>query len=281
MRVFCFCLLCFVFVGCVEYVTEDGLFSPSHATISTRDSIGIGQTKKTNLELEAAPNIMLRGYRISQPNTRRSILYFGGNTSILSGIRTELDSLSLQYNADVFAFDWRGYGFSDGNPSLRAIMDDALKVFDFVYDSTESSPIIIGRSLGSGVATYVAAHRKPAALILISPLSNLNKVIQGWSIFHPWYERPFISIAPDDSLRNLHPQPIDIASQITCPVLILHGDQDKLIPISSGRELFDSLRNSASKKFVTLSGKDHYNIDITSGVEADSIGTFINSVYKH
>ncbi len=274
MLKFCFCIILSL-CGCTSYVSEQNLFNPSRATIRTSDSIGIGLTRKVNLELEVAPNIVLRGYKIFQPNAKLSLLYFGGNGSKLVQSRTFLDSLCIRLNMVLYSFDWRGYGFSDGNPSLREIMDDALKIFDFVRDSSKSVPVVVGRSLGSGVASYVAAERVPAGIVLISTLSNLNTVIESWSRFLPWYQRPFVSICPDSELQNLHPQPYELAHRITCPVLILHGDNDALIPLSSALELFDSLSQSKFKKFVTLKGKNHYNIDLISGPEADTIANFL------
>lgn len=257
------------------HVTEQGLFNPSHATISEKDSVGIGLTRKTNIELEIEPNLTIRGYKITQPGTTNALLYFGGNGSKLFEGRKLLDSLCIRFNADVFSFDWRGYGFSDGVPSLSQIMIDALAIFDFVKSSSNKTPILIGRSLGSGIATYVSGYRKPKGLILISPLANLNTVIRTWSHFLPWYQRPFVSMRPDSMLESLHPQPIEVASQIDCPVLFFHGDKDELIPIQSAEELFNALNNVPSKKFISLLGKNHYNVDIMSSQIAETIENFI------
>jgi pimeloyl-ACP methyl ester carboxylesterase len=269
-------VLFFLFGGCTSYVTEGSLFNPSHYSISVRDSIGLGGTHKQNIELEVAPNTILRGYRISKLDSKGVLLYFGGNGGSISTVRQFLDSLCITLNAETFCFDWRGYGFSDGTPSMRVIMQDALNVFDYVDKATNgSAPIVIGRSLGSGIATYVASLRHPRSLILLSPPSDLNRVIQEWSHFSSWYERPFVRVRADDSLRALHPQPIEAAKQIVCPTLIVAGEQDQLIPPSFSKELYDSLVNVEKKQYLILPNVNHYNLDILSSPVSGPILSFI------
>ena len=123
------------------------------------------------------PDAVLRGW-IVNPGHRNAVLYFGGNAE------------AVEANRDVFA-QWlpsrtvylvahRGYGASDGEPSETALLADALAVYDDIAARhPEGDVAVIGRSLGSGVATHVASERPIADLVLVTPFDSLAAVAQS------------------------------------------------------------------------------------------------------
>ncbi len=107
------------------------------------------------------------------------------------------------------------------------IEEDALTVFDFFVKElgiNEKDIIICGRSIGSGPSVYLAANRNPGGLILISPFKSIRETAN--SILG------FLKFIVADRFKN-----IEIIEQVTCPLLIIHGQKDNLIPFSHSVEL--------------------------------------------
>lgn len=119
--------------------------------------------------------------------------------------------------------EYPGYGLYCGEVDSERLLTDALCVYDHLTDKLEVSQqdiLLFGRSIGSSPACYVAKHRDPAALILMSPFKSIRDVAKdlvGW----------MLSMAIADRFRN-----IDLIGEIESPVFIVHGQRDKLIPYS-------------------------------------------------
>ncbi len=273
-------LLLLLFSACSIHVSEDSLFHPSRSTFVKRDSLGLGSTFKTNVELPIGQDTNLRGWIINGKSAERIVLYFYSNSEQLTLLRNFLDSLSIVYNAKVISFDMEGYGFSDGMPSLHNMLNDAIKIFDYANDSVSKHklPIVVwGRSIGTGAALYIAANRSPSATILVSATSRISAVIEQWNSFLPWYEYLFFSVKPDEFLKRFSPQPYELAKHIKDPILLIHGTEDDVIPLKFGRELFDSIPPSTVKRFIELPKKGHYGIYTAAVPVSDSILDFLKS----
>lgn len=161
-------------------------------------------------------------------NTQQVVLYFGGNAEDV--LYTASTSRALDA-ARVLVTNYRGYGASSGRPSQAALFEDALAVYDYVVQHAAVAPnhiVVMGRSLGSGVATYLAAHRPVRGVILITPFDSIAAVAQKLY--------PFLPIR----LLLRHPFPSDtFAPRITAPALILAAEHDALIPPAHAERLFD------------------------------------------
>ncbi|MCB4760392.1 MAG: alpha/beta hydrolase [Sulfurovum sp.] len=106
---------------------------------------------------------------------KNAILYFGGNRESMA---QRADYIAQQFpNFTCYLMDYRGYGESTGEPSQKALYADALVLYDMVIQKHERISIS-GRSLGTGIATYVAAHRKVSKLALITPYDSIVSVAQ-------------------------------------------------------------------------------------------------------
>lgn len=119
--------------------------------------------------------IMLEGY-IERSFGTGSVLYFPGNAEEVSPFVG-----STAYSGNLIAFNYRGYGKSTGKPSEEALFHDALVIYDTLVASGFIDPkytIIIGRSLGTGVASYLASKRPSSGLVLITPFDSLESVAQ-------------------------------------------------------------------------------------------------------
>jgi uncharacterized protein len=176
------------------------------------------------------------------------ILYFHGNAGSLNGWQFVADDfVSLGYS--VLIIDYRGYGKSQGKISEPGFYADADAAYDYVRKTFAPDNIIVyGRSIGTGVAVDLCARRDAAALVLESAytsMANLGKQKLPW-------------LLPQLLLRTRFNNEEKIAG-IKCPVLLIHGTDDALIPPSESLVLFGACKSE--KKLVLIKGGEHNNLD--------------------
>jgi pimeloyl-ACP methyl ester carboxylesterase len=256
--------------GCRYTISERHLFHPQRFPVLA-DTV-----KRTNVEVTAADGTVLRGWHLGTPGSRLTLLYFYGNGESVLASAPVLYRLAALHDADVFAVDYRGYGFSDGTPELEKIAADALLVYDRC--AGEGKPVVVfGRSLGSVFALRVAVERRPAALVLQAPPTTLADVVAAWERNVPWYVRPFVFLRPDARLRDLHPQPVEDAARLAVPLLVIHGSDDRTIPEAQGREI-ERRAASAVKRLCLVEGAGHNDLDVLRGPAAVCLGRFLAEV---
>ena len=165
-----------------------------------------------------------------------AVIYFGGNAEDVAQNLGEFSSIFP--DKAIYLVNYRGYGASTGTPSEAAIVSDAQAIFDHISPA-HSSISVVGRSLGSGVAMFLAANRNAARLVLITPYDSIARVAQSsFPIF------PVSAILKDryDSLSH--------ASSISIPTLILIAERDEFIPMKSSRNLAAALDSSITTVHV-------------------------------
>ena len=152
---------------------------------------------------------------------------------------------------DVFFYDYRGFGKTKGKPSEEKIHEDAEFLFNEMKNKYDENEIIIyGRSLGTGIATRLAANHHPKMLILESPYYNMADV--GYMHF-PLF--PY-------SLIIKHPFRTDKwIGEVACPVHIFHGTEDELIPYQSSIKLAEKLHQPQEAVLTLLKGGGHRGLN--------------------
>jgi len=195
--------------------------------------------------------VTLRGFHYDGASPKSStILFFNGNGMTVIAA----DALYRQIAAlgpNVIAIDYPGYGFSTGAPDLPTYRTDALTLYDRLA-ATNPHLIVYGYSMGTAIATCIASQRPIAALILAAPIASAEE------------EFPVYAHAARISTTNLAPSPAAheifgeaaLITHSTAPLLILHGDADRLVPIAQGREIF-AASPSPNKRFVELPTATH------------------------
>lgn len=184
------------------------------------DAALVAAWQKQRVEIGSGDSA-IEGWWRDNPQSASStvILYFGGNGEDV--LYTAANSQML-HAARLLVTNYRGYGLNKGQPSQAALFEDALAIYDYALrqPSVRAQDIIVmGRSLGSGVATYVAAHRQVRAVILVTPYDSVLAVAK--SVY------PFLPIG----LLLKHKFPSDtFAPQIKVPALIVAADRDEVIP---------------------------------------------------
>lgn len=176
------------------------------------------------------------------------VLYLKGNSKSLKGWgKFAVDFTRLGYN--VLMVDYRGFGKSTGRRSQKAIKRDLQEVYNKIRELTSEDRIILyGRSLGSGFAAKLASMNHPKMLILESAYYSLTKVTKRYLPFMPL------------SLLIKYPLPTyKWLKYVQCPIHIIHGTDDKLIPYTTGVKL--SLINPKLTRLHTVIGGGHKNLN--------------------
>jgi alpha-beta hydrolase superfamily lysophospholipase len=233
-----------VFIQQLDYLALKIVFQPNY-NYATRNNIPVYYSEKqdTLIKIEA-DSLHIITYLVNEP--KGVILYSHGNRSDLKRwgpIASEITKLGYI----VVCWDYRGYGKSSGQPTEKNLLSDGQQVLNFVLPKYRNLPIILfGRSLGSGVSCYLSRNNDIKKIILETPYYSLQDIIR--------YQVPYLH-------RYIS---IDIPSykyiySFKKPVLILHGDNDKLVPLSSAKKLYNSLQGE-NKKLIVLEKGNHNNL---------------------
>jgi len=176
------------------------------------------------------------------------VLYFGGNGEDVLYTAQAAHELHARR---LLVTNYRGYGGSQGKPSQAALFQDALAIFDYAVHQPgvrAENIVVIGRSLGSGVATYLAANRPVRGVILVTPFDSILAVAREHYRFFPV------------GLLLRHPFRSDeFAPKIKAPAMIVAADQDEVVPVAHARRLFDVLPEP--KSIHVLEGVGHNSIE--------------------
>jgi abhydrolase domain-containing protein 17 len=185
---------------------------------------------------------------LANPDSTYTLLLSHGNGEDLGSVLPLLPGLA-NLGFSVFAYDYRGYGLSDGSPSERHVYADIDAAYDYLTGKLRVAPdtiVAYGRSLGAGASVDLAARRPVGGVILESPFLTAFRVMTGVPLF------------PFDKFRN-----VDKIGRVRCPLLILHGDADEIVPFWHGRRLFD--KAPGPKTFVVIPGAHHNDLMWVAG----------------
>lgn len=188
--------------------------------------------------------IELHGW-VLHPGRAHALIYFGGNSEPITARREYFDSLFADYS--VYLVNYRGYGNSQGQPSETALFADALAIYDGIRPRHESISAY-GRSLGSGVAVYLAARRPVDRLILLTPYDSIAAVAQS---AYPLFPVDFLIRDRFDSAA--------LAAQIDGPVLIASAELDRVIGLQHTLALRHNFIR-AEVDYVQIEGAAHNDI---------------------
>ncbi|MDH2432611.1 alpha/beta hydrolase [Pokkaliibacter sp. MBI-7] len=175
----------------------------------------------------------------------RALIYFGGNAEDVS---LNLATFAQAFpDRAIYLLHYRGYGQSSGEPGEAALQQDALALFDQVAQQHQDIAVI-GRSLGSGVATWLASQRPVSRLVLVTPYDSIEAVAAG--------QYPYVPVSW--LLRDKYLSWRD-APAITAPTLLLVAANDRLIPPSHSQRLLQAFRPGVAQ-LTTLADTDHASI---------------------
>ncbi|ARN80323.1 alpha/beta hydrolase [Methylocystis bryophila] len=224
-----------IFQRDLQYFPDPRIVSPAEA--------GLAQIE--TLQLTTDDGKRLSAWFSAPAKGRPLILYFHGNSGVLADRRERFQHFR-ESGFGFLAIAYRGYGGSSGEPTQAGLLLDAEAAYAEASRRGYSGRrlVIFGESLGTSVATMLASRRQAAALVLDSPyLSAVSIAAARYPIFP-------VGLLMFDPMRT------DLAiGQVHIPVMMLHGEADQIIPLSSARALF-ALANEP-KEFIAVAGADH------------------------
>ncbi|GAA3948427.1 alpha/beta hydrolase [Allohahella marinimesophila] len=176
---------------------------------------------------------------------RKALIYFGGNAE---NVVYSLPDLAASFPRHaIHLMHYRGYGGSEGKPSEAALFADALMLFDEVHAKYEHV-VVMGRSLGSGVATYLASQRPVSRLVLVTPFDSIMAIAQQQ---FPWL--PVRWLLQDKYESSAY------APKIAVPTLLITAEHDEIIPLSNTKTLLEFFRPGVAELSI-VAGTGHNTI---------------------
>lgn len=200
-----------------------------------------------------ADGVKLHGWFLKQENAVATLLWCHGNAGNISDRLDNLQRLA-QLPVNVFIFDYRGYGRSDGTPSEPGVYRDAGAAYDFLLTRgiSPDALIIFGRSLGAAVALELASRRECAGVILESAFTNAADM--AGEMF-PFLPARFVMKSKFDNVANVQ--------KLKAPLLVIHGDADNIVPFRLGQKLFEAAKEP--KSFYRIENANHNDTYLVGG----------------
>ena len=180
----------------------------------------------------------------------KAVVYCHGNAEDITAIDGRFDALTKN-GYTIATFDYPGYGLSDGEPSEEGCNRNALRLYDYLVDDMGFQPkdiVVMGYSIGTGVAVELATKRTIGGLWLEAPYLSAPRVVTRVRML-------FIDPFPN----------INKIEDIKCPIVMLHGTADSIVPYAQGIKLYEAA--PYPKWFLPIQGADHVNFIDVMGVE--------------
>lgn len=192
---------------------------------------------------------VLNAIHAKAQNSKGIIFYNHGNAGNM--VRWgEVITPFVDQGYEVLLYDFRGYGKSSGKRTMSKLYNDAQFIYDELTEEYgEDKVIVYGRSLGTGLASWIGGHNKPKQVILETPYFSLGDVAKRYYPFLP--TRPILKF-PFASHVHLR--------KASSPVFIFHGTEDEVVPYNSGQKLYESLSGKIDISFYTIPGGKHNNL---------------------
>ncbi len=194
-----------------------------------------------------------------------TVVFFHGNGGHI-GHRAARTRAFTEAGHGLLLVSYRGYGGNPGKPTEAGLFADSRAAYDFLVD--EGVPpvriAVIGESLGSGPAVYLAAERQVGALLLEAPFTSAGDVGQR---AYPFLPVKLLIRDPFDSLSRI--------ADVRVPLLIVHGERDEVVPVELGRRLFEAANEP--KRGIFLPGAHHNDLDAhdITGLELEFLAEYL------
>ena len=189
-------------------------------------------------------DILLHGW-ILKRGQKKALIYFGGNSEDITDNIDQFKKLFKDYT--IYLINYRGYGESQGKPTQQGLFSDALSIYDQILNQ-HSSISLMGRSLGSGVAVYLASKRDIEQLFLLTPFDSVAEIAQT---HYPYFPVRYLVKDRFDSATY--------AKNIETPTLIISAEFDQVIPVKHAEKLRDQFTR-ARVSYRLIAGAEHNNV---------------------
>lgn len=226
------------------------VFFPESEIARTPEEAGL---RYEDVYLRSSDGLTLHGWFVSAQGTATSRtqtwLWFHGNGGNLGTRVGQLERAHRLLGVNQFIFDYRGYGQSEGRPTERGTYRDARAALDYLRERPDVNSdriVYFGHSLGAAIAIELAVAHPPYGMALVGPFASIADMaklalpipLAGW-------------------LVRGHYNSMQRISKVHTPMLVLHGENDEIVPHSQGMKLYQAANRP--KRFVTLHGATHNN----------------------
>ncbi|MBW3539758.1 MAG: alpha/beta hydrolase [Planctomycetes bacterium] len=286
--IFWYAVICMV----LGFFQRSLMYFPTQAGRIDTAEAGLADGRLHEIDFTTADGLNLRGWhllagdRCCAPDQcdeelaagRPLVLFFHGNGGDRRG-RADDARLFADAGADVFLIDYRGYAENPGQPTETGLIADARAAWKYAVETRGVAPqriIVYGESLGGGVAVPLAAEvsragTPPGGLVLRSTFSSM---VDAAAVHYPWLPVRLLLL---DRYRS------DLAiTSVKCPVLMLHGTQDTIVPLALGRRLFALAPPESAgvpKRFIELPGAGHNDVLYRAKRQfAEAISDFVTAL---
>ncbi len=241
---------------CLFQLTRILLFFPDQTKYDMKNPLSVIAAKlKTKVEevnFKSANGKNLNGLYFGKEGAKRVFLVSHGNAGNIAHRLAHVIHM-LATGQSVLIYDYQGYGKSEGDPSVRGIVDDGLAAYDFLNKDKgwKSNQIVVyGESLGCAVTCQIAKARQVAAVILQSGFASLPGAARDrfiWLYFFPDWTFPQPQLNNCEVLANRH-----------SPLLIIHGENDHILPIKYADQMYAAA--AEPKQFIRLKHSGHNDV---------------------
>jgi len=251
-----------IFAGILFIFQSHYIYYPERVLSADPGDIGLNFE---SISFETTDRVKLSGWFVPSETARGVVLFCHGNAGNISH-RLESIQIFHQLGLDVFIFDYRGFGQSEGKPTEQGTYKDAEAAWRYLIKERQANPnevIIFGRSLGGAVAAWLAQSHTPGVLILESTFTSLPNIA---GTLYPY--------VPARLLLRFHYNTAKYLGRVNCPVLIIHSRNDEIMSFNHGRRLFETAKEP--KKFLEIAGTHNAGF-ITSGkLYEEGLNAFIS-----
>lgn len=259
-------LTLFLAGGCVGAMESRFVFFPDKRIAETPRDRGLAYEE---IYFQTEDGLNLNGWWIPGTGSPLTILWFHGNGGNISH---RLDNITLRHDllgTNIFIFDYREYGRSEGQASEEGTYQDGNAAIRYLRGREDVDPtkiVFLGESLGSAVAVEMATRHDCAALILESPFLSIAEMAKA--------SFPFL---PIDSFLQTRYDTLSKIGQVRAPLLIVHGENDEIVPFWHGQRLFEAAREP--KEFYSIKRARHNDLYLVGGkAYLETLNRFLSRV---
>ena len=232
-----FSVVAYIALVALAFLSDRIIFRPHPSSYRLSDLAASSSVQPLIL---TSGQVSISAVYLPNVSARYTLLFSHGNAEDLGDDLPMLNELRRAGFA-LFAYDYRGYGTSEGSSSERHVYGDTEAAYQHLVRDRGVPPdriIAYGRSVGAGAAVDLASRRPLAGLIVESGFVTAFRVMTR------------LPLLPFDKFRN-----IDKIGQVRCPVLVMHGEADEIVPLWHGQRLFQAA--PSPKRFLAVAGAHH------------------------
>ncbi len=247
----------FILSSCISFhISEKDLFNNRKISELNND-ISLEENK-----IITSDNVKLHTWFVKHNNARGTFIYFGGDGfSLWNRLTPDVINILTQFKMNLMLIDYRGYGKSEGVPTIQGIYNDSFAAYKYVCsrkDIDSTKIIVYGHSLGTFVATQLSNAFPVAGVILEAGISNTSEMKDvALEQNAPWYLRWLVSIDADSTVINLNN--LKQVKMLNSPILLVTGEKDNISPPEMGKKIWE-VASSSNKRFEIIKNGEHKNL---------------------